>query len=78
MTGSTYVVLLPVKPPARRQVTPRRRLPARRRALAAGVRPRHGRACLAAPRVAAVLAVTDDARFADDLRAAGCGPSPTA
>ncbi len=75
MTGSTYVVLLPVKPPARGKS----RLevdPARRRALAAAFALDTARACLAATRVAAVLAVTDDARFADDLRTAGCETIP--
>jgi 2-phospho-L-lactate/phosphoenolpyruvate guanylyltransferase len=75
MTGSTYVVLLPVKPPARGKS----RLdvdPGRRRALAAAFALDTARACLAARRVTAVLAVTDDARFADDLRAAGCETIP--
>ena len=75
MTGSSYVVLLPVKPPARGKS----RLevdPARRRTLAAAFALDTARACLAAARVAAVLAVTDDARFADDLRAAGCETIP--
>jgi 2-phospho-L-lactate guanylyltransferase len=75
MTGSTYVVLLPVKPPARGKS----RLdvdPVRRRSLAAAFALDTARACLAAARVAAVLAVTDDARFADDLRAAGCESIP--
>jgi 2-phospho-L-lactate guanylyltransferase len=70
MTAS-YVVLLPVKPPARGKS----RLdvdPVRRRALAAAFALDTARACLAAEMVAAVLAVTDDARFADDLRTAGC------
>ena len=75
MTGSAYVVLLPVKPPARGKS----RLEvdaARRRTLAAAFALDTARACLAAARVAAVLAVTDDARFADDLRAAGCETIP--
>ena len=75
MTGSTYVVLLPVKPPARGKS----RLevdPVRRRALAAAFALDTARACLAAVRVSDVLAVTDDARFADDLRAAGCETIP--
>ena len=75
MTGSTYVVLLPVKPPARGKS----RLevdPGRRRALAAAFALDTARACLAATRVTAVLAVTDDARFADDLRTAGCETIP--
>jgi 2-phospho-L-lactate guanylyltransferase len=73
--ASSYVVLLPVKPPARGKS----RLdvdPVRRRALAAAFALDTARACLAAERVVAVLAVTDDARFADDLRAAGCATIP--
>lgn len=72
---SSYVVLLPVKPPARGKS----RLevdPGRRRALAAAFALDTARACLAADRVTAVLAVTDDARFADELRAAGCETIP--
>jgi 2-phospho-L-lactate/phosphoenolpyruvate guanylyltransferase len=75
MPTSTYVVLLPVKPPARGKS----RLevdPARRRALAAAFALDTARACLAADRVGAVLAVTDDARFAADLRNAGCETIP--
>jgi 2-phospho-L-lactate guanylyltransferase len=75
MSGSTYVVLLPVKPPARGKS----RLdvdPARRRALAAAFALDTARACLAATGVVAVLAVTDDARFADDLRTVGCETIP--
>lgn len=74
MTAS-YVVLLPVKPPSRGKS----RLevdPERRRALAAAFALDTARACLAATRVASVLAVTDDARFADELRAAGCDAIP--
>jgi 2-phospho-L-lactate guanylyltransferase len=73
--SATYVVLLPVKPPARGKS----RLevdPGRRRALAAAFALDTARACLAASRVVAVLAVTDDARFADDLRAVGCATIP--
>jgi 2-phospho-L-lactate guanylyltransferase len=72
---TSYVVLLPVKPPARGKS----RLevdPDRRRALAAAFALDTARACLAAEWVGAVLAVTDDARFADDLRAAGCAAIP--
>jgi 2-phospho-L-lactate/phosphoenolpyruvate guanylyltransferase len=73
--SAAYVVLLPVKPPARGKS----RLevdPARRRLLAAAFALDTARACLAAEHVVAVLAVTDDARFADDLRAAGCETIP--
>ena len=75
MSAPSYVVLLPVKPPARGKS----RLdvdPARRRALAAAFALDTARACLAASRVRAVLAVTDDAAFADDLRAIGCVTIP--
>jgi 2-phospho-L-lactate guanylyltransferase len=75
MSGSRYVVLLPVKPPARGKS----RLdvdPSRRHALAAAFALDTARACLAAARVEAVLAVTDDAHFAGDLRAAGCAAIP--
>jgi 2-phospho-L-lactate/phosphoenolpyruvate guanylyltransferase len=72
---SSFVVLLPVKPPARGKS----RLdvdPVRRRALAAAFALDTAGACLAAERVVAVLAVTDDARFAEDLRTAGCESIP--
>jgi len=73
--SASFVVLLPVKPPARGKS----RLdvdPVRRRALAAAFALDTARACLAAVRVLTVLAVTDDARFADDLRVAGCETIP--
>jgi 2-phospho-L-lactate guanylyltransferase len=73
--SASYVVLLPVKPPARGKS----RLegdPARRRALAAAFALDTARACLSADSVATVLAVTDDARFADELRAVGCETIP--
>ena len=72
---TSFVVLLPVKPPARGKS----RLevdPERRRLLAAAFALDTARACLAADRVLAVLAVTDDARFADELRSAGCETIP--
>lgn len=73
--SASYVVLLPVKPPAQGKS----RLegdPARRRALAAAFALDTARACLSAGSVTAVLAVTDDARFADQLRAVGCETIP--
>jgi len=73
--SASYVVLLPVKPPARGKS----RLevdPQRRRALAAAFALDTARACLAADEVRTVLAVTDDAHFADDLRRAGCETIP--
>jgi 2-phospho-L-lactate guanylyltransferase len=75
MSTSAYVVLLPVKPPARGKS----RLdvdPARRRRLAAAFALDTARACLAATSIRAVLAVTDDADFADELRSAGCETIP--
>ncbi len=75
MTSPAFVVLLPVKPPARGKS----RLavdPVRRRRLAAAFALDTARACLSARSVVAVLAVTDDARFAADLRAAGCETIP--
>jgi 2-phospho-L-lactate guanylyltransferase len=75
MPASAYVVLLPVKAPARGKsrldVHPRRR-----RTLAAAFALDTARACLATPSVRAVLAVTDDARFASELREAGCRTIP--
>jgi len=71
----SYVVLLPVKSPARGKS----RLdidPVRRRALAAAFALDTARACLQAESVATVLAVTDDARFAEELRSAGCHTIP--
>lgn len=73
--STSYVVLLPVKPPSRGKS----RLevdPGRRRALAAAFALDTARACLDAARVAAVLAVTDDASFAGELRSAGCDAIP--
>ncbi|MBO0845058.1 MAG: 2-phospho-L-lactate guanylyltransferase [Nocardioides sp.] len=75
MTVPSYVVLLPVKPPARGKS--RLAVDAdRRRALAAAFALDTARACLAAGRVGVVLAVTDDARFAEELRQAGCETIP--
>jgi 2-phospho-L-lactate/phosphoenolpyruvate guanylyltransferase len=75
MPASAYVVLLPVKPPARGKS----RLdvhPDRRRTLAAAFALDTARACLVTPGVRTVLAVTDDARFAAELRDAGCQTMP--
>lgn len=75
MTSPAFVVLLPVKPPARGKS----RLdvdPVRRRRLAAAFALDTARACLSAHSVVAVLAVTDDARFASELRGAGCETIP--
>jgi 2-phospho-L-lactate guanylyltransferase len=75
MPASAYVVLLPVKPPARGKS----RLdvhPQRRRTLAAAFALDTASACLSTSCVRAVLAVTDDARFAVELRDAGCRAMP--
>jgi 2-phospho-L-lactate/phosphoenolpyruvate guanylyltransferase len=73
--SSSYVVLLPVKPPARGKS----RLedePVRRRALAGAFALDTASACLSAESVGSVLAITDDARFAAELRAVGCETIP--
>jgi 2-phospho-L-lactate guanylyltransferase len=75
MTSSSYVVLLPVKPPARAKS----RLevePDRRRNLARAFALDTARACLMTPGVKAVLAITDDAFFAEELRSGGCSTIP--
>lgn len=68
-------VLVPVKPPA----VGKSRLGGaddRRRRLAAAFALDTVTACLGTPQVAAVLAVTDDARFAGHLEALGCSVMP--
>lgn len=72
-----YVVVLPVKPPARGKS----RLDVadeRRHVLAEAFALDTAAACLAAPSVRAVLAVTDDARLAATLSAIGCEAVPDA
>jgi 2-phospho-L-lactate/phosphoenolpyruvate guanylyltransferase len=75
LTRPSYVVLLPVKPPARGksrlEVDSRRR-----RDLAAAFALDTAQACLAADQIVSVLAIPSDARFADDLRSAGCETIP--
>jgi 2-phospho-L-lactate/phosphoenolpyruvate guanylyltransferase len=71
-----HVVVVPVKPPARgksRLVGPGED---ERRDLAAAFALDTVAACLATPRVAQVLAVTDDAAFATRLVALGCAVVP--
>lgn len=71
MSPSSAVVILPVKPPAvgkSRLVS----IPVARRELAAAFALDTASAALAAPRVAAVLALTDDHLFADELARVGC------
>lgn len=76
MDAPQYAVLVPVKPPA----VGKSRLVGlpdpHRRALAAAFALDTVTACLATPRVAQVLAVTDDAHFARDLTRAGCSVLP--
>ncbi len=73
---ATHVVLLPVKPPSRgksRIVG----LPDEMRAkLARAFALDTAEACLATPRVGAVLVVTDDAQFSSEVGALGCSSVP--
>lgn len=76
MTPQQYAVLVPVKPPAHgksRLVGPS---DDRRRELAAAFALDTVAACLAADRVGAVLAVTDDAGFSRRLAGLGCASIP--
>lgn len=76
MTSPQYAVLVPVKPPAHgksRLVGPPADL---RRELAAAFALDTVTACLAAERVDAVLAVTDDAHFSRQLSSLGCASIP--
>jgi len=76
---STYVVLLPVKPPAhgKSRLTVFSGLPDDvRRRLAEAVALDTAEACLSAASVGAVLVVTDDAGFSARLRALGCAAIP--
>lgn len=76
MSLQSYVVVVPVKPPA----VGKSRLAGlgaeSRRSLAAAFALDTVTACLATPLVAHVLAVTDDARFARELAGAGCSVIP--
>ncbi|WP_246142659.1 2-phospho-L-lactate guanylyltransferase [Nocardioides rubriscoriae] len=71
-----YVVMLPVKPPARGKSRLQGVPDERRRDLAEAFALDTAAACLAAGAVHAVLAVTDDAAFAARLAAAGCATVP--
>ncbi|MCW2815755.1 MAG: cofC 1, partial [Nocardioides sp.] len=71
-----YVVVLPVKPPARGKSRLTGLPDERRRDLAEAFALDTAAACLAATSVHAVLAVTDDAVFAARLAAAGCACVP--
>lgn len=76
LTSDSFVVIVPVKPPARGK-TRLDALPAdARRDLAAAFARDTVAAVRRTPRVEAVLVVTDDFRFAADLRADGCEVIP--
>lgn len=76
MNAPSYVVLVPVKPPAVGKSRLVGLADDERRALAAAFALDTVTACLATPGVAQVLAVTDDASFARELAAAGCSVLP--
>lgn len=71
-----YVVLLPVKPPARGKSRLASLPDPVRRRLAEAFALDTAAACLAAETVGAVLAVTDDAGFSTELTAIGCVAIP--
>lgn len=72
----THVVLLPVKPPARGKSRLADLADPVRRRLAEAFALDTAEACLAAASVGAVLVVTDDAGFSNDLTALGCVAIP--
>jgi 2-phospho-L-lactate guanylyltransferase len=76
MTRVQYAVMVPVKPPALGKSRLVGLPDDRRRDLAAAFALDTVAACLAAERVGAVLAVTDDAPFAVQLEEAGCVAIP--
>ncbi|MDP3890521.1 2-phospho-L-lactate guanylyltransferase [Nocardioides sp.] len=76
MLPPSFVALVPVKPPARGKSRLAELPDARRRDLAAAFALDTVRAARAADLVGAVLAVTDDFRFADELAASGCHVVP--
>jgi len=76
MGAQDYVVVLPVKPPAVGKSRLVGLSDEARRALASAFALDTVAACLATPRVAAVLAVTDDAPFSRQLATAGCEVIP--
>lgn len=71
-----FVALVPVKPPARGKSRLSGLPDARRRDLAAAFALDTVTAAGSAARVGAVLAITDDFRFADELASAGCHVVP--
>lgn len=72
----SFVVIVPVKPPARGKTRLHALPPELRRNLAAAFARDTVSAARRTPGVVAVLAVTDDFRFAADLRADGCEVIP--
>lgn len=76
MSSERFVVLVPVKPPAVGKSRLVDEPEDRRRSLAAAFALDTVEAVLVTPGVGAVLAVTDDFRFADQLAAAGCAVVP--
>jgi 2-phospho-L-lactate guanylyltransferase len=73
---ATHVVLLPVKPPARGKSRLSDVADGVRRRLAEAFALDTAEACLAASSVGAVLAVTDDAHFSQELTSLGCVAIP--
>ena len=76
MSSSQFAVLVPVKPPALGKSRLVGTSEGLRRELAAAFALDTVTACLAAGRVGAVLAVTDDASFSRRLTEAGCAAIP--
>jgi 2-phospho-L-lactate guanylyltransferase len=76
MGAQEFAVVVPVKPPAVGKSRLVGLTDEARRELASAFALDTVRACLATPRVAAVLAVTDDAQFASRLADAGCAVIP--
>lgn len=76
MTSPQFAVLVPVKPPAQGKSRLVGTTEGLRRDLAAAFALDTVAACLAARRVGAVLAVTDDASFSRQLTGAGCAAIP--
>ena len=76
MTRQQFAVIVPVKPPALGKSRLVGLPDVRRRDLAAAFALDTVAACLAAERVAAVLAVTDDATFSVELARLGCPAIP--
>lgn len=76
MTAASFVVILPVKPPALGKSRLRGLPDAQRRDLAAAFARDTAAAARRTPGVLAVLAVTDDFRFAQELAEDGCEVIP--